>query len=67
MLDRQIQFNDSESLAKLGSWLARRHRECSRRLAEALDALKACGVSEAELAKEWEAQINAQVVKPTST
>lgn len=67
MLDRQIEFNDLEGLPKFGAWLSRRHRECTRRLGEALDILRACGVSEDVLGKEWEAQITAQVVKQTRT
>lgn len=67
MLDRQIDFNDAEGLKKLGQWLARRFHSAEQRLSAAVRILAACGVSEAELAREWEAQVAAQIVKPNRT
>ncbi|EJD43332.1 hypothetical protein AURDEDRAFT_66428 [Auricularia subglabra TFB-10046 SS5] len=64
LLDRQFDFIDREGMKKFGKWLARRWRDCMRRLQESEDILASRSHDESTLAKEWEKQVASQLVKP---
>ena len=57
-------FMDGASMWKFGLWLRRRYQEVIRRARDAGELVAGSGVPEIELAKEWEEQVNAQLVKP---
>ncbi|KZV80991.1 hypothetical protein EXIGLDRAFT_629247, partial [Exidia glandulosa HHB12029] len=63
VLDRQIHAMDTQARWKFGTWIKKRFSEADRRLQEATSILRACGVSEDELGAQWNAQVNAQLVK----
>lgn len=65
LLDRQFAFIDAEGIKKFGKWLARRWRDCMRRLQQSEAVLKRCIYDEATLATEWEKQVKSQLVKPS--
>lgn len=44
-------------------WLRRRYTETVRRLSEATAIVRGCEVSETELGREWNAQVEAQLKK----
>ncbi|EJD46690.1 hypothetical protein AURDEDRAFT_62941 [Auricularia subglabra TFB-10046 SS5] len=64
MLDRQMTYNEQASRCTYGQWLARRYQHTVRRAAQASDVLRTCAVAEEDLAKEWSAQLEAQLTKP---
>lgn len=59
-LDSQFNFNNEESLFKLGTWLRRKVCACDVKLKEAEKVLAECGFQEDVLRCEWEAQVKAQ-------
>lgn len=61
VLDRQIEFVGDQNLFKAGRWLGRKWREATRRLKQADKELTLGGFNEAELQKEWDAQVKAQL------
>ncbi|EJD39691.1 hypothetical protein AURDEDRAFT_41585, partial [Auricularia subglabra TFB-10046 SS5] len=64
MLDRQFDFLDQEGMKKLGKWLARRWRECMKRMHSTHETLKGLRYDEAMLDGEWKDQVRSQLVKP---
>ncbi|EJD42054.1 hypothetical protein AURDEDRAFT_45402, partial [Auricularia subglabra TFB-10046 SS5] len=63
ILDRQTSAMDAKALWLTGSWIRRRFLDAQKRLREAVDRLRGIDVPEAELYRQWELQVEAQLVK----
>ncbi|RDB16024.1 hypothetical protein Hypma_003465 [Hypsizygus marmoreus] len=59
-LDRQVDHAQTETIEKLGWWLARRTRHALAKCSAADEMLQACGQSEEFLRAQWKAQVKAQ-------
>ncbi|KZV94701.1 hypothetical protein EXIGLDRAFT_586684, partial [Exidia glandulosa HHB12029] len=64
VLDRQIEWLQHESMWKVGRWLLRRYNDAVERRNNVKLILDRSGVTRADLALEWQAQVTAQLVKP---
>lgn len=64
VLDRQIDAMNTNARWNFAIWLRRRHGDAVRRKLAAGRVLAGCGVSEAVLTTEWEAQVTTQLKKP---
>ncbi|KAH7074039.1 hypothetical protein BKA62DRAFT_625553 [Auriculariales sp. MPI-PUGE-AT-0066] len=61
ILDRQIEFLDHDSRWRCGEWIARRYNDCEQRMIHAEGTLKQLDISEVDIIKEWEAQLESQL------
>ncbi|KAH7105733.1 hypothetical protein BKA62DRAFT_767075 [Auriculariales sp. MPI-PUGE-AT-0066] len=57
IIDRQIQFLDSDGIQRMGEWIARRSRECELRMSDAETKLHALGIEDVTIEREWESQL----------
>ncbi|KAH7100407.1 hypothetical protein BKA62DRAFT_597620, partial [Auriculariales sp. MPI-PUGE-AT-0066] len=63
IIDRQIQFLDSDGIQRMGEWIARRSRECELRMSDAETKLHALGIEDVTIEREWESQLQVQLEK----
>ena len=60
VIDTQVQYNDQQSLRRLGQWLRRKWYDCHGRLRTAQEEVHDSRISPDELRAEWLLQVEAQ-------